>query len=273
MTREFRHEREDNSVSADDDSLLFDDAMSHGGFSNDGELDGIKKPLSTMLRNLHLAPRLVTAPFSLTTCDPRPQRCPLCPHNPQMDSVLDSRGVVLFGNGQQIGVDVNRLQCASCNATSPYEGFDDHLVVMERRQNPRDATTTIIMLDEYWLAELMKNVYLSKDSFTDIYARLKTNAALLRPENTSASTVEPSEFIDVSKTKLIQWIWQAMTHLYPVPPDALSCATCGPTPDVVAFDGVVIGLKESLLSTTTRFHSVQRDQRTCQKVSRTHFSS
>ena len=269
MAREIRRQRdEDSLLTADDGDSLYDDAMSDIGCSG-GELAGIKKPISNEMRSLELPPRLFTEPFSLTTCNPRPQRCPSCDHG-DMDLIFDARGVVLLGNGQQIGVDVNRLQCASCNATSPYEGFDDYVVVMERREI--GDTTTLIILDEHWTAELMRNVHLSKDSFTDIYARLLSNAALLRPaaDTTSASSLQSSQLIDISKTKLIQYIWQAMTHLYPVPPSALSCVTCGPKPDSVAFDGVAIGLLNSLL-TLTRYHSVQRDQLTFPKVSRSLF--
>lgn len=266
MAREIRSQREEDSLlPGDGDSSLFDEAMSDSGCS-DGELDGIKKPISTELRSDQLPPRLYTAPFSLTTCNPRSQCCPSCDHG-DMDVIFDARGVVLFGNGQQISVDVNRLQCASCQATSPYEGFDDYLVVMERRQI--GDVTTIIILDEHWMAEVMRGVYLSKDSFTDIYARLQSSAALVRA-GTIASPLQSSDFIDVSKTKLIQWIWQCMTHLYPVPPSALCCVTCGPKPNMIAFDGVGIGLLDSLLS-TTRYHSVQRDQLTFPKVSRSLF--
>ena len=244
---------------ADDDTLTTVDAVFPGG-CNAGDLDGIKKPISSVLRTVGLAPRLVTEAFAVTTCEPRPRCCPLC--EVDMESIFDAAGVVLFGNGQQVGVLVHQLQCKACNTRYPYEGDNDKLVVMERRQN--GGTTTIIIVDEHWLAELVRGVYLSKDSFTDIYTRLEVNRALIC--DGTGATIQSSIAIDISKTKLIQIIWQAMTHLYPIPPSALSCITCGSAPNVVVFDGVAIGLLETLIS-KRRFHTVSEDQRHFPKVS------
>ena len=240
-----------------------------GDHEEAGVLCGVCPPISTLHRQLLLAPRKVNQSFNQqNTClSPSQQICNTCVASGRagvdtFQSVVDGPGVVLFGNGQQIPVQVHKLLCQTCSAEVRYEGYEDNLVVMERGKSI-EGGPIITILDGYWLADLGRRVYSSKDSFSDTYSNWEMCRRLLQSGGEEQSVVE------VSKTKFCKFMWQYLTHLIvpSIPEDALSCkqATCGSECNKIVLDAVNIGLLNS--NVRRKFHTVPEKQLQFPRVS------
>ena len=259
---------------ADADDNIEDDSL--GESAEDHEevaLRGVSRPISNQPRQLHLPPRKQNQSFHEKCLSPSQQICITCESagvgDGDLTPVLDGTGVVLFSSGEQILVDVQKLLCQTCSAEVPYEGKEDNLVVMERSKSGAGSTPIIIM-DGHWLAEFSRKLYSSRDSFSDTYNNWEVGRRLLQSAAAGGEAEEQS-VVHISKTKFFKFLWQFLTYLTVpnVPDDALSCknATCGPNPNVIVIDGVVIGLLTRNLGTTKKYHTVPEQQLQFDRVS------
>ena len=257
-----------------DDSLGGEPAEDHEEVG--ASLSGVSPPISNKPRKLHLPPRKQNQSIQAHTClSPSSEHiCNTCVTAGLSDGHLtpsfDSVGVVLFPSGEQILVDVEKLLCQTCSTVVPYEGKEDNLVVMERSKSGAGSTPIIIIMDGHWLAEFSRKLYSSRDSFSDTYNNWEVGRRLLQSAAAGGEAEEQS-VVHISKTKFFKFLWQFLTYLTVpnVPDDALSCknATCGPNPNVIVIDGVVIGLLTRNLGTTKKYHTVPEQQLQFDRVS------
>jgi hypothetical protein len=247
--------------SASDTSILedaFDDSDACSDSIGPGMLSGVPLPISVSERGFDTPPRSQLKSFNTVVCCPEhPDNCVSgCP-SPVFTTERDAPGVVLFETGEQLEVSVNRLVCTACTAVVVYDGKKDDLVVMERKAG------TLIVVDGVWLAKIGRNVFGSKDSFSDLYYQWNQNAKLVLKD------ADTPHMFNISKTKFIQFSWQYLTHLAAthLSRQVLSCEDCGIDPNVVVIDGVAIGLQTSIMRRL--HHTVPSDQLRFPKV--THY--
>ena len=215
-------------------------------------LCGVSPPISVLPRHLQVPPRSVLQPFRVDVCWPcgsNTSCTAVC--SPELKSTLDAKGVVLFSTGEQIEVDVMKSTCLTCNTSYIYDGAEDNLLVMERSAKNGHK---YILLDEHWVASMGREFFLSKGSFSDTYQIWQRNRALI------PSRFDGHDEVYISKTKFIEYNWKYLTHLIApnLPKEAMTCSTCGSRPNAIVFDGIALGLLQTLVK--KQFHTVHRNQ-------------
>ena len=260
------------------------------GESSDGEvLRGAKPPISTSLRPLSSPLRGHSSPIPLVCSPPIPDcdcvsfkdtgdhndscasivLCVVCKSSPLLAHHVGS-GVVVSASTVS-SVEVRCLQCVDpqCSAVVNYDGQNDGLIVLEYNKQHR----TFLLADSPWFLSIFRNLYLSRDTLSDVHQQLRVNHRLTAESlgassllTTSAAYNNPVYLQMINtKNKFINWFWGVLTHLVipTLPASGLTCTNCANSDgcqDALVMDGVALGLQKILIPPARQYFNTPHEQ-------------